>query len=401
MIDFSLTEEQIALRTLVREFCEREVKPLGLEYDQKGDPGECFPWVVVEKSHQAGLNALALKKEYGGADIDTLTGAILVEEASAAESSFGALLQQIWKVTKIIQMVGTRQQQERFLFPLRHDPRFHFGIGLTEPEAGSDNFMNPPDPKAGLKLSAEVKGDEVILNGMKHFISFGNTASVFIVFARTDKSKPLREGLSLFVVDKDAPGLTVGRIHNRMGIRLMSQSELIFENCRIPRANQLGGWNNAADQVVLVVRFSNAWTACICLGIARACFEKAVEYAKSRVQGAVPIIKHSNTAIHLGEMFMKLEAARYIIWKACWNADNADYFDPRMIKVPKVFVSEVAKDIAISAMEIHGGLGVMKEVGMEKLVRDALTLLHPDGPNDSLLIYAGHMIEQGVGPRKA
>lgn len=396
MIDFSLTEEQRALRDLVRAFVAQELSPFVFELDQQADPARCWlPWRVMERAQQLGLRTLTLSKEYGGAGIDGVTTALLIEEMCAGG---GIDFVSLWRVVPLLEALATREQFERLALPFRDDPRFCFAAAITESDYGSDNILPFTDPRGGLKLSAEVRGDEVVLNGSKQFISNGPTASLYLVYARTDPARPVGEGTTVFLVPRDTPGLTVGRVNNRMGVRVMPQSEVHFEQCRVPGENQLTGWNTAGAQVAPLLRCYPALAGAIALGIARALFEQALEYARIRVQGGVPIIQHANVAMRLAEMFSRIEACRYLIWKACWNADHEAYFDPRLVNAPKVLAAQMARDVAVSALEIMAAAGVMKEVGLERLVRDALTMLHADGPTDVLLIQMGRALERGEAP---
>lgn len=191
MIDFSLTEEQLALREVVRNFAENEVKPAVATLDAKSNPADCFPWALFEKAHALGLTTLALSKDYGGGGIDILTAAILIEEACAADAGFGIGLQQICFVCQTIQKLANKQQCDRFLPAFREDPKYFFAAASCEPDAGSDVFLPCLDPLAGIKLSAEIEGDEVILNGTKHFIGHGHVAKLILVSARTDTTRPI------------------------------------------------------------------------------------------------------------------------------------------------------------------------------------------------------------------
>ena len=400
MIDFSLTEEQEQLRALVREFGQREVKPVAAEYDAKIEPSECLPLDLFEKAHKLGLRTLPLYKKYGGGGIDLLTAAILLEEACYWDVGFGIGLQQIWMVIQVLQEIGSQEQCEKYMPQIRDDPHFFLSAAACEPEAGTDVFLPNPDPKTGIRLTAERKGDEVVLNGTKHMIAFGHVSKLLLVFARTDKTKPMMEGTTMFLVTPDAPGFNVQRVFNPMGWRLFPTAELFFDNCRIPRENQVRGWNEAHTSITRTVAIGTAYAGAYAVGMARAAFERALEYAKIRVQGGKPIIEHNNTAMQLADMFIKIEAARYLYWKTCWNALHDEYWDPGMVRATKVFGSQMARDVTISAMELHGGSGVMRDLGVEKLVRDALTLLHVYGPNDINLISLGRSLKMGLGPNK-
>ncbi|MFH1620366.1 MAG: acyl-CoA dehydrogenase family protein, partial [bacterium] len=184
-----------------------------------------------------------------------------------------------------------------------------------------------------------------------------------------------------------------GRVHDKIGERLVTNAELIFENCRVPKENMMWEWNEAFRNVPKLARQSNAYAAASALGVARAAFEKALEWAKTRVQGGKLIIEHPNIAIELGDMWLQIEAARLLIWKAAWAADHPEHFDPKLARSPKILASEVAMRTALKAMEIHGGYGSMKEVGIEKLVRDASVFLHSDGTNDVLKLVVGNLLK--------
>jgi alkylation response protein AidB-like acyl-CoA dehydrogenase len=391
MIDFKLTEEQEAYITMTREFVERYVKPISAERDRRTDPIECFPWEVVDEASRIGLRTLPLPKEYGGPGVESLTLALLVEELARGDLGVSVIFAQTWKFVQMIHdfatQFGTLDLSRHFLAQFRDDPRYLIGAGLTEPEGGgSDNLLPCPDPKAGAKLTAIVDGDEVVLNGMKHFISLGATAKLFIILARTDRTKPVNQGTTAFLVPTGTPGFRFGRVHDKIGERLVTNAELIFENCRIPKWYQLTAWNEALVALARVLRQSNAYAAASVLGVARAAYEKALDWARNRVQGATQIINHPNIAIKLAEMWMLIEVAHTFIMRAAWLADRPELWDPKFSRAPKVFASQVATRVALAALEIHGGYGIMKEIGVEKLVRDALVFLHSDGTNDILLL---------------
>jgi acyl-CoA dehydrogenase len=254
------------------------------------------------------------------------------------------------------------------------------------------------DPKGGPKLSCVKDGAYAVLNGMKVFMSNGPIAHLYIVFARTNREVPLTEGLTGFIVPRDLPGVenlpgfTIGRIFDKIGERLASNAELIFENCRVPLGNMLKEWNKAYAQVRPSFRMSNAYAGASTLGVGWAAFERALEYSKIRVQGAVPIIQHANIAIKLAEMYTELKAAQLMVRKGCWQVDNPEHFDPMLARSIKPFCSEVAMRVSLAALNMHGGNGAMRDVGMEKLVRDAIMFLHSDGINDSINRGTGDLL---------
>jgi alkylation response protein AidB-like acyl-CoA dehydrogenase len=284
------------------------------------------------------------------------------------------------------------QQMKDYLIPWRDNPRGFTGIALTEPEGGgSDNILPCLDPKAGAKLAAKREGDHVILNGMKHYMTLNPYVTLWLTFARTDKNKPVSQGMTIFLVPADTPGVSVGNVHNKMGVRLCPNAEVIFENARIPITAQLGGWGTGLVELGRdVLPISNACTAAAILGAARAAMEMAIEHARERVQGAKPIIQHQAVLIRLADMWVNIETARLLIWRAMCAFDEIERsgkktgFDPKVFKAPKLYTSEAAIRTVLEAKTILGGLGVMKDVGMEKLVRDVITYHHADGTNDVL-----------------
>jgi alkylation response protein AidB-like acyl-CoA dehydrogenase len=247
-------------------------------------------------------------------------------------------------------------------------------------------------------MSCVRDGDYAVLNGTKEFISNGAIAHLYIIFGRSNREAPLTEGMSAFLVSRDLPGVnnlpgfTIGRVYNKIGERLAGNAELIFENCRVPMAHMLWEWNTAMQNVARVLRQSNAYAGASTLGVGWAAFDKALEYAKVRIQGAVPIIQHANIAIKLAEMYTNLKAAQLLLRKGCWQADRPEHFDPMLARSVKVFCSEVSMKAALEGLQIHGGNGAMKDVGAEKLVRDAIMFLHSDGCNDSLNRGTGDLL---------
>lgn len=393
MIGFSLTEEQRAFQGLAREFVEREIKPIALQTDRITDPGQCMPWGVVDKGVEIGFKTLTLAKKYGGAGTSTVTMSIICEEIGAGDLGVAIIfLQGWWKVPAAIQLLGNEEQIRDYLIPWRDNPRGLIGIAQTEPEGGgSDNRLPCPDIKAGLKMTAARDGNYVILNGTKHYITLGPCATLWLTFARTDKTKPVHQGATTFLVPADTPGLRVGNVHDKMGCRLCPNSELIFDNVRVPITAQFGGWNaGLSDQVRKITPTSNAYSAAAIVGVARAATEKAIEYAKTRIQGGMPIIRHQAVELKLADMWINIEAARLLTWRAMsvfdemLETDNFERFDPKVFKVPKLYASEMAMKTVLEARTILGGMGIMRDVGMEKLVRDICTFEHTDGTNDIL-----------------
>lgn len=312
---------------------------------------------------------------------------------------------QHWKFVQMLQEQGTSEQQRQFLVPLRDDPQGLMAVGIKEPESGSDHFVPCLDPKAGPKMVCVRDGDHVILNGTKEFISNGAIAHLYIIFARSNREVSLVDGMSAFIVPRDLPGVknypgfTIGRVYDKIGERLAGNAKLIFENCRVPMAKMVWRWNTAMQNVPKVLRQSNAYAGASTLGVGWGAYEKALEYTKVRIQGAMPIIQHANIAIKLAEMYTELKAAQLVLRKGCWQADRPEHFDPMLARSIKPFCSEVSMRVSLEALKMHGGNGAMKDVRMEKLVRDAVIFLHSDGCNDSLNRGTGDLLGRIPFPR--
>ena len=398
MVEFALTEEQIALRDLARDFVAREVAPVAFELDAKPDPADCFSWELVEKLSAVGLRTVALDKKYGGGGADAVTLCVLVEELAVGDMGVAVTMAQTWKITQTIQGGATAEQLQRFLPILRDDPRGLLAIGITEPDTGSDYIIPYPDPKAGPHLSAVRDGDHWVLNGMKHFISNGNRAALYLIFARTDPSRPQTRGLTAFLVPRDAPGFTIGQVHNKMGERLANNAELVFQNCRIPAQNQFGELNGGFEVLRRFFPASNAYAAATVLGVGRAAYEKSLAFARTRVQGGRPIIEHQAIRMLLAETKMRLDSTRDYIWHAAWAADHREHFDWTWASLPKVLAAEVVVRATQVAIQVHGGYGVVREMGLEKLYRDAAVFFESDGTQQALTLKAANAIHPIPNP---
>ena len=385
-MDFRLTDEQIALQKLAHDFAEREIRPIAHEQEKIADPALRFPWEVVEKGSRLGLRTLALPEEMGGAGADVLTLCLVGEELAWGDLGIAVTFDQTWKISHFLHRLANDEQRARYLPAFLEDHRFHLAVGSTEPNAGSDNIVPYNSPDAGMRTTAVRHGDHWVVNGMKHFISNGGAAKLYFILFRTDTTKGVNEGVTLFIVTPDMEGFTYGRVHEKMGQRLSQNAELIFENCRVPDANRVTKVNGAMEERKRFVRGSNIEAAATVLGTARAAYEEALEYARNRVQGGKPIIDHQAVGFLLADCFADYEASRRLLHYAAWTANQDDLYDPKIGFMTKCFVSEAAFRIATRALEVWGGMGYMTEAPMEKYLRDATSFLHSDGTNQAMRI---------------
>lgn len=389
----ALTPEQRQLRDVVREFVRRCVIPVAAELDSRADPQDCFSWEIVEEASRLGLRTLTLAKEYGGAGADSLTTAVVIEELAKGDLGVAVIFAQTLKIAQTLQQACTEEQKRRYLSAFRDDPRFLLAIAITEPDTSSNYIIPYNDPAAPFRTTATRRGGGWVLNGRKVFISNGNRASLYLVFAQTERGRGLADGCTCFLVERGTPGFSYGTVHNKMGERLVNNAELIFEDCFVPDSHVVGHVGRGFDVLVQFFPASNAYAAASVLGVAQAAYERAVQWARQRVQGGRPLIQHDLVAAELARMRMWIDAARAYTYHAAWAADHREQgWDPTLGALPKVLASEVAWRVVTTAMELHGGYGYMRETGLEKLVRDAAAFLHSDGANRSLLLKAARFI---------
>jgi alkylation response protein AidB-like acyl-CoA dehydrogenase len=390
---FAPDEGQRAILETVRRFAKESITPVAAELDRREKPEDCFSWEIVEQADAAGIRTMTLAEAHGGIGADSLTTAMVIEELARADMGVAVVMAQTLKLAQILQSATTEEQRRRYLPKFRDDPRAVLAIGITEPETASNYFVPHRVPDAPFHTRAEKTGGGWTINGMKHFISNGNVASLYLLFAQTEKGKGLADGATCFLVERGAPGFTIGRVHDKMGERMANNAELVFEDCFAPDADVVGEIGGGFQVLVDFFPASNAYAAATVLGVAVAACERAVEWAKTRNQGGRLLIEHDGIAADLAECHMLLDVARSYIHRAAWSADNREKsWDPTFGSLPKVFASQAAWKIVTRCSEIHGGSGFMRDIGFEKLMRDAAAFLHSDGVNRTLLLKAAkHM----------
>ncbi len=389
MFDLHLTREQLQIRETVREFVRREIKPIALERDRLENFDQRFPWEVLEKASRMGLRTMALSEGLGGTGADNLTSCIVIEELAAGDAGIAATLGQTsWLAHAWFDRAMTPEQRDRFLPQFLADDRFHLAIAGHEPDTDLGwSYHRPNVPEASYKTTAVRDGNgDWVINGVKNFITNAPIAKLIAVNVRTRSSKSGTAGTSTLLVPHDAPGLTI-REHDKVGRRLGSNGELVFQDCRVPAENLLGEEGKSPLRASEVGRVIPRFQA-MNLGIGRAAYEAALEYARLRIQGGRPIIEHQAVGLTLAKMAIGLESARILIWQAAWASDHQEaYADGSLPELPlqtiaKVVTSETVQRVALDAAQVFGGMGVMRELPMQKYVRDALIFLHSESSND-------------------
>ena len=355
-MDFVLSKEQEMARTLFKEFAENEVKPLAQEVDET----EHFPRATVEKMQKLGFMGIPQPKEFGGQGCDTLTYVLCVEELSKVCATTGVIVSAHTSLgTDPIKKFGTPAQKEKYLRPLASGELLG-AFGLTEPGAGTD--------ASGQQTKAVLEGDHYVLNGSKIFITNGGEADIYIIFAMTDKSKGTK-GISAFIVEKDFPGFRIGTKEKKMGIRGSATTELIFENCIVPKENLLGQEGKGFGIAMTTLDGGRIGIAAQALGIAEGALEETIAYVKERKQFGRPIAKFQNTQFQIADMATKVEAARYLVYRAAIAKDTKKRFSEAAMA--KLYAAEVAMEVTTKAVQLHGGYGYTREYPVERMMRDA------------------------------
>jgi len=382
MIEFQLTEDQIALQEMARDFAANEMRPKAAAYDQ----GHTFPEDVMRKAFEVGFLTCTVPAEYGGVGLGDLDTAIVSEELSwGCAGMYTTMMANSLAFTPIL-LFGTDEQKKRFFAPFLKEMAFA-SYCLTEREAGSDT--------SAIKTTARKDGGDYIINGSKCFITNGGVASLYVVFANSAPEKGPR-GLSVFVVPRDTPGLAIGKVEDKFGHRASNTTELFFEDVRVPAAHLLG--REGLGFIVAMRTFdkTRAAVGAAGVGIGRAALELAVEYSKTRIQFGKPIATFQATAFKLAQMAMDLEAARLVVWRAAWLMDQGKP-NGKESAMAKCLGSDVGMRNALEALQIFGGYGYMKDYPVEKLVRDAKLLQIYEGTNEIQRLVISRDV---VGPIK-
>jgi alkylation response protein AidB-like acyl-CoA dehydrogenase len=356
-LDFGLSEEQKLLKHTVREFAEGELRPHAPEWDERQD----FPREVFSRLGELGLMGVCWPAQYGGSGMSTLDYALVMEELSRADAGVALSVAAHHSLCSgHIFLAGDEEQKQRYLVPLAKGEKVGCW-GLTENSAGSD--------AGGTQTTAAKDGAHWVLNGSKTFITNGRVADVAVVMAVTDKSKA-KKGISAFIVERGTPGFRAGKKENKLGVRSSDTSELVFENCRIPLGNLLGREGMGFVDTLRILDRGRIGIAAWSLGIAQASLESALSYAKGRKQFGHAIADFQAVQFKIAEMAMKVDAARLLIWRAAQLRDTGQEHTVES-SMAKLFAGEAAVEIALDALQIHGGYGYVKDYPVERHLRDS------------------------------
>jgi alkylation response protein AidB-like acyl-CoA dehydrogenase len=356
-MDFKLTEEHIMIRDAARDFAKTELLPGVIDRDNKQE----FPAQQIKMMGEMGFLGMMVDPKYGGGGMDTLSYSLAMEEISKIDASASVIMSvNNSLVCYGLEKYGSKDQKQKYLTQLATGEKLG-AFCLSEPEAGSDATSQ--------KTTAIDQGDHYLLNGTKNWITNGNSADYYIVIAQTDKEKK-HKGINAFIVEKSWDGFEIGAKEDKLGIRGSDTHSLMFNDVKVPKENRIGEEGFGFSFAMKTLSGGRIGIASQALGIAGGAYELARDYAKVRKSFGTEICNHQAIAFKLADMHTNIEAARWLVYKSAWDKDQGNNYDMSSA-MAKVFASQVAMDVTVEAVQVHGGNGYVKDYHVERLMRDA------------------------------
>lgn len=382
---FKLTDEQIMIRNMVREFSRKVVGATAAERDQTKE----WPKENFKQMGELGLMGMMIPEEYGGESADTISYVLALSEIAYSCASTSVVMSvQNSIVCESLFKFGTEDQKQEFLVPLASGKMIG-AFALTEPEAGSDPVSQ--------MTTARRDGDDYIINGTKRFITSGTNSKVVLVTAKTDETAGHR-GISVFIVPKGTKGLTVGHIEDKMGLRASDTTDLIFENCRVPSSYRLSKEGDGFKIAMSGLDSGRIGIAAQSLGVAQAAFDAAVNYARKRKQFGVSISKHQAIRFQIADMATQIEAAKQLVLSAASMKDRKEVYS-KEASMAKLFASEMVNQVTARAIQIHGGYGFTKDYAVERFYRDARVFTIYEGTSEiQRIVISNHVLKDKRNP---
>lgn len=379
-MNFSLTKEQELVKQMVKEFAINEVKPIAAEIDET----ERYPMETVKKMAKYNMMGIPFPVEYGGAGGDVLSYIIAVEELAKVCATTSVILSAHTSLcASLIEEFGTEEQKQKYLIPLAKGEKIG-AFGLTEPNAGTD--------ASGQQSIAVLEGDHYVLNGSKIFITNGGVADILVVFAMTDRSKG-NKGISAFIIEKGFKGFSTGKVENKMGIRASSTTELVFEDCIVPKENLVGEEGKGFKIAMKSLDGGRIGIAAQALGIAEGALEEAVNYMKQRKQFGRSLNKFQGLSWMVADMDIEIESARYLVYKAALDKDNGLPYTVSAARA-KLAAANAAMDVTTKAVQLFGGYGYTKDYPVERMMRDAkITEIYEGTSQVQKMVISGHIFK--------
>ena len=380
-MNFELTEEQLHLQKMVREFAEREIAPNVMKWDEACE----FPLAIIKELGKLGLLGIIFPTEYGGAGMGYIEYATAIEELSRVDGSVGIIVAAHTSLASNHIFLAGNEDQKRKYIPKLATGEFIGAWGLTEPGAGSD--------AGSARTTAVRKGDKWVLNGTKTFITNGHYADVVVVVAVTDKTAHTH-GLSAFAVEAGTPGFKLGKKENKLGLRASDTAELIFEDCEIPLNHLLGKEGDGFIDAMRILDGGRISIAALGLGMAQGAYEAARDYSKERKQFGKAICENQAIQWKLADMATEIDAARLLTWRSAWMKDNGMKTTLES-SMAKLYTSEVAVRVANEGVQIHGGYGFIKDYPAEKFYRDVKLCTIGEGTSEIQRLVISRQLLKG------
>jgi acyl-CoA dehydrogenase len=355
-VNFALTDDQMKLQRMARDFTAKEIIPVAAEYDEHA----IFPDEIFHKAHGLGLTNMNIPAEYGGVGASVLEECLVAEELGYGCTGIGTSVSTNNLGALPIILGGNEAQKAYWLGERLMDGAQYVSYGVTEAAAGSN--------VAGILTRAEKKNGAYVINGSKTFITNASHANFFTVFAKTDPAAG-HKGMSCFIIDRDMPGVSVGKKFDKLGQRASDTAEIVFENVEVPAENLVGGEGRGFYLAMHVFDHSRPGVAAAAVGLQRRAMDESVKYAREREAFGQPIYQHQAIGHKIADMAINYEASRLLVWQAAWQVD-AGVANPRIPAIAKAFAADMATRAAVDAVQVLGGYGYMKEYPVEKLLRD-------------------------------
>ena len=356
-MNFDLTEEQKLLKQTIRDFAETQIAPGAAARDEAAR----FPTELIPKMAEVGLFGIMIPQDYGGAGLDTVSAAIIVEELARVDAAIALIVASHNSLCAAhILNFGSKMQKQKYLPPLAHGEKLG-AWALTEPGSGSD--------AAALKTRAKLEGEDWVLSGEKQFTTQGSTAGIYVIMASTDPSQGKR-GISAFIAERGTAGLRVGKVENKLGVRASDTAAVQLEDVQIPKDNLLGQLNGSFYDVLKVLQGGRVGIGAMAVGIAQAALEESTKYARMRKQFGKPIAEFEAIQWMLADMATEIDAARLLVYRAAQLKDRGMPFVTAASEA-KLYAAETAMRATTKAIQIHGGYGYIKDYPVERYFRDA------------------------------
>lgn len=395
-MDFELNETQRLTRDTVRRFAEKQIRPAAMDYDRRPDPRECIPLDLYAQGFAQGFHQMIVPAELGGAGLDAVTTLVILEELAAADAGYATT----WHVNNIalttLLNMGGEEQIRRFVRPILDGAGGVAALSTTEPDGGVTSALMIDPQQFVFKTTARLEGDHWVIHGAKSFCSNAGLpfAKWALVFCRTDMQQRGWAGTKPIVVPLDAPGVVFAGEEDKMGQRLSNTQSLTFDNVRVPRDHAVGaGGRPIAGGARRVTYEHDSAIAAIAIGCARAAYEEALAWARQREVLGRPLIQYQLIQAKIADMYIGLEAARSLAYRAARYSDTHPAMDLKLARAAKVFASETANRVAYDALQILGGVGYCKGTLAEKCTRDLRVTTIYEGTNEAQRISISRLIE--------